>query len=97
MILFLYQNIIAVVSLIGILFINGLAHFFITFKSRDYNPGVVTGAVLFIPLTLYFINKLFMLNLLDYTGLLKALPFVFFGSMMIPYSIYLFRDKNARK
>ena len=43
-------NPVAVMAVIGILFINGIMHFFVTFKTRYYNPGVVTGAILFIPL-----------------------------------------------
>lgn len=79
------------------MFVNGLVHFFVAFKTQSYNPGVVTGAILFIPLTLYFLNKLIMAGSVQYSDLYTLIPIVFFGSMMIPYSVFLFRDKNARK
>jgi hypothetical protein len=95
-ILFFNDNLYIVVSIIGVFFVNGVLHFFIAFKTRDYNPGAVTGAILFIPLTLYFINKLFAAGIIQYLDLLKILPFVIFGSLLIPFSIYSFRDKRQR-
>ncbi len=91
-ILFLSNSIIAVVSIIGIFFVNGLIHFFVSFKLRGYNPGVVTGAVLFIPLTIYFMNKLITTGMFPNSNLFTILPLIFFGSMLIPFSVYIYRE-----
>lgn len=95
-IVFFNNNVIAVMAVIGIIFINGLLHFFITFKTRYYNPGVVTGAILFIPLMLYAANKLTVAGVLNVSDWLKIIPASLGGSLLIPLTIYLCREKRRR-
>ncbi|MEO8512671.1 MAG: HXXEE domain-containing protein [Ignavibacteria bacterium] len=95
-ILFFNSSVIAVMTLIGIVFLNGILHFFTAFKTRYYNPGVVTGAILFIPLMLYSANKLTVAGVLNGSDWLKIIPAAFGGSLLIPLTIYLCREKRRR-
>jgi len=40
-------------SVAGLLFINGLVHVGGSIKARSYVPGVITGVVLYVPLSVY--------------------------------------------
>ncbi len=92
--IFLKDNPVAVMSAIAIIFINGIMHFTVTFKTRYYNPGVVTGAVFFLPLGIYSFNKLYTTNLIKITDIPFILGFALLGSLMIPITIYLCREKR---
>ncbi len=91
---FLNTNPVAVMTVIAITFINGIIHFFVTFKTRYYNPGVVTGAILFIPLGIYSYNKLFSEGLLRQIDITFILLYAALGSLMIPITIYACREKR---
>ncbi len=93
-ILFFNSNVFAVMTLIGVIFINGLLHFFVTFKTRYYNPGVVTGAILFIPLALYSANKLTVSGIINYIDWLKIIAASLGFSLIIPFTIYQCRNKR---
>lgn len=90
-------NPVAVMAVIGILFINGIMHFFVTFKTRYYNPGVVTGAILFIPLGIYTYSKLSSESLIKQTDIPFILLYALLGSLMIPITIYACREKRRQK
>lgn len=94
---FLNTNPVAVMAVIGIVFINGIVHFFVTFKTRDYNPGVVTGAILFIPLGIYSYTKLSTVGLVKQIDIPFILLYAFLGSLMIPITIYGCREKRSTR
>ncbi|NOS84747.1 MAG: HXXEE domain-containing protein [Ignavibacteria bacterium] len=94
--IFLSTNPLAVMTIIGILFLNGIMHFIVTFKTRYYNPGVVTGAIFFIPLGIYSFNKFYTEGLIKQIDIPFILLYVFLGSFMIPITIYACREKRVR-
>jgi hypothetical protein len=75
---------------------NGIMHTAIAIFQSKYNPGVVTGSVLFIPFGIYFLDRLLPLaTASDVTG--GVIVFII-GTMSIPAGVYLssklFPDKN---
>lgn len=94
--LFFSYNAIAVMIVILILFINGILHFSLLYKTQYYNPGAVTGALLFIPLGFYSYYKLSGAGLINITDLPVIIIFALLGSTLIPITIYLCRNKQRR-
>lgn len=93
--IFLRDYPMAVMTVIAVLFINGLLHFYITFKTRYYNPGVVTGALLFFSLGVYAYAKL--APIYSITNLDVILIFVSAGflNLLIPITIFATRYKSS--
>ncbi len=92
--LFISTNPVLVTAAIGIIFINGIMHFGMAYKTRYYNPGLVTGAVLFVSFGLYSFNKFYTLGLINlYTSILAGVIAIL-CSLMIPVTIYLCREKK---
>lgn len=85
-------NITAMLIVITVLFINGIMHFFMAFKTRDYNPGLVTGAIFFIPLAMYIYSKLYSTGLINVTDILLIFVYAVLLNLMIPITIYVTRD-----
>lgn len=92
--LFLRENIIAVMTAITIIFINGIMHFFVAFKTRYYNPGVVTAAIFFVPLGIYSFNKFYTAGMIKSVDILLIIVYALLGSLMIPITIYGCREKR---
>ncbi|HMQ80048.1 MAG TPA: HXXEE domain-containing protein [Ignavibacteria bacterium] len=92
--LFFRDNPQAVMTAIGIIFINGIMHFFTAFKTRGYNPGVVTAAIFFIPLGLYSFNKFYSAGMIKTVDILLIIVYSLLGSLMIPITIYGCREKR---
>lgn len=92
--LFFKGNTAAVLAVITILLINGLLHFITAFSQQSYNPGVVTGAVLFIPLGFYSYYKLSAVSMLNSGLIISVIAISVFGSLIIPITIYLTRANN---
>lgn len=94
--LFLSSYPFAVLIVIAILFINGIIHFIVTFKTQYYNPGVITGALLFLPLGFYAYYKF----LPDYHISNLQLIIIFltaaFLSLLIPITIFATRKRSHR-
>jgi len=66
---------------------NGILHTTMAFVQRKYNPGVLSGALLFIPFGIWFLSRLLSIgNAADLTG--GILVFIM-GTASIPLSIYI--------
>lgn len=94
--LFLKEIPLAVLTVIAVLFINGLLHFFVTFKTHYYNPGVITGAILFLPLGFYSYYKFAPIYSISNLYLLLIFVSAAILSLMIPITIFATRDPNAK-
>jgi hypothetical protein len=92
--LFFKENAAAVLAVITILLINGLLHFLTAFSQQSYNPGVVTGAVLFIPLGFYSYYKLSSISMLNSGLVITVIIISIIASLFIPVTIYLTRANN---
>jgi hypothetical protein len=75
-------------SMAGLLFINGLMHIMGCVRQKGYSPGVVTGVLLYLPLSAYayyhfIISNQLMLDGVIVTGILgllyQAIPIGYFG------------------
>ena len=81
-------------GLLLITIFNGLLHTFLGIKLKKYNPGIITGLILFIPFGIYMLYMLS--NQLD-AGNWRGGIFIFlFGTAMIPASIKLFSVVDTR-
>lgn len=87
---------IAVLTVVAILFINGILHFAVTFRTQYYNPGVISGAILFLPLGLYAYYKLSPLYNFSYQHILIVFAFAGLLSFMIPITIFATRNGRTR-
>jgi hypothetical protein len=96
-VLFFRENLMVVMTFVTVLLINGILHFVVSFNTRYYNPGVVTGAVLFIPLAIYSSIKLIEAQVVTLMQLLLVLPYAAVFSLLIPVTIYLCKDKKHHK
>ena len=94
--IFFIGNIYAMLAAVTVQLINGVMHFFMAFKNRNYNPGLVTGAILFIPLGLYLYNKLYSSSAVSTVDFLSILFISVLLSLMIPITIYLTRESRQR-
>lgn len=92
--LFFHNNHTVVMIFVAVLLINGLLHFGISFSSRNYNPGVVTGAILFLPLAIYSGIKLKETGIMTMPELVMVLPYAAGFSLLIPITIFVCRDKK---
>lgn len=92
--IFLKDFPLAVLTAVTIIFINGLLHFFVTFKTRNYNPGVVTGSILFLPLGLYAFYKLLPIYNISYIQVLIIFITAGILSLLIPITIFATREKH---
>jgi hypothetical protein len=92
--IFFHDNHTLVMIFVAVLLINGLLHFGVSFSVRDYNPGVVTGAVLFLPLAIYSGIKLKESGVMTTPELVMVLPYAAGFSLLIPITIYVCRDKK---
>ncbi|HAX49419.1 MAG TPA: HXXEE domain-containing protein [Ignavibacteria bacterium] len=91
---FFNENTVMVTAAIAVIFINGVMHFALAYKTRYYNPGLVTGAVLFVSFGLYSFNKFYTLGLINlYTSILAGVIAIL-CSLLIPLTIYLCRAKR---
>ncbi|MBE2226646.1 MAG: HXXEE domain-containing protein [Ignavibacteria bacterium] len=91
---FFSENTVLVTAAIAVIFINGVMHFAPAYKTRYYNPGLVTGAVLFVSFGLYSFNKFYTLGLINlYTSILAGVIAIL-CSLLIPLTIYLCRAKR---
>lgn len=94
--IFLKDFPLAVLTVIAVLFINGILHFSVTFKTRYYNPGVVTGAILFLPLGIYSYVKLSPLYNITNLHILIVIISAGLLSFLIPITIFATRNVNSR-
>jgi len=92
--IFFHDNHTLVMIFVAVLLINGLLHFGVSFSVRDYNPGVVTGAILFLPLAIYSGIKLKESGVMTTPELVMVLPYAAGFSLLIPITIYVCRDKK---
>lgn len=92
--IFFRENPVVVMTFVTVLLINGMLHFGITFSTRNYNPGVVTGAILFIPLSIYSAIKLKETGVMTTPEILMVLPYAAGFSLLIPITIFVCRDKR---
>ena len=92
--IFFHDNHTLVMIFVAVLLINGLLHFGVSFSTRYYNPGVVTGAILFIPLAIYSATKLKESGVMTMPELVMVLPYAAGFSLLIPITISLCRDKR---
>ncbi len=92
--IFFHDNHTLVMIFVAVLLINGLLHFGVSFSVRDYNPGVVTGAILFLPLAIYSGIKLKESGVMTTPELVMVLPYAAGFSLLIPITIYFCRDKK---
>lgn len=92
--LFFHNNHTVVMIFVAVLLINGLLHFGVSFSSRNYNPGVVTGAILFLPLAIYSGIKLKESGVMTTPELVLVLPYAAGFSLLIPITIFVCRDKK---
>ncbi|MCB0618660.1 MAG: HXXEE domain-containing protein [Saprospiraceae bacterium] len=79
-------------GLLGISFLNGCLHLALALGLRRYNPGVLTGALLFIPLAAGALREWVRAGLFTTDMLPFALALAIGGTAAIPLSIYLARD-----
>ncbi|MCC6866062.1 MAG: HXXEE domain-containing protein [Ignavibacteria bacterium] len=94
--IFLKNNPIAVMIMIVILFYNGILHFFLAFKTQEYNPGLITGAILFLPFGFYSYYKVNLNQMISTTDLAAILVFSIFVTLVIPVIIFLTREKRHK-
>jgi hypothetical protein len=73
-------------------FINGIVHTGALLRFRKYNPGFITGLFLFIPFSVYSAMQLS--GNLQSSDWLIIIPSAILGTALIPFTIYLFRDKT---
>lgn len=92
--IFFHDNPTLVMIFVAVLLINGLLHFGVSFSVRDYNPGVVTGAILFLPLAIYSGIKLKESGVMTMPELVMVLPYAAGFSLLIPITIFVCRDKK---
>ena len=80
-------------GLIGITILNGIMHTIMFVKLKKYNPGLITGALVFIPFGLYFLTRLeeYVTN----KNLILGLMIFVVGTILIPLSIYITSKKNC--
>ncbi len=91
---FFHNNHTVVMIFVAVLLINGIMHFGLAFSTRNYNPGVVTGAMLFIPLSIYSAIKLKETGVMALPEILMVLPYAAGFSLLIPITIFVCRDKR---
>ncbi len=84
----------AVLIAVTILLFNGLLHLITAFSKQSYNPGVITGAVLFIPLGFYSYYKLSSVNILNTKIIIAVIAVSVLASFLIPITIYLTRPAS---
>ena len=70
-----------------ILMINGLLHTAVGIRYGKYNPGLITGLLLFIPSGIYFFYNLE--SLFDPDFLIKAFMTAIVGSLIIPLTVII--------
>ncbi|MBE2219288.1 MAG: HXXEE domain-containing protein [Ignavibacteria bacterium] len=92
--IFFHENPVIVMTFVAVLLINGVLHFGLAFSMRDYNPGVVTGAILFIPLAIYSATKLRDTGVMTMPEIIMVLPYAAGFSLLIPITIFVCREKK---
>lgn len=74
-------------GLVGVSFVNGLAHSFLFVLKKKYNPGLITAFFGFLPFGCYFFYKLqAIMSPNDWTS---AVTIAVVGTAMIPVGIFL--------
>lgn len=91
-ILFSYSIFTAVLLLTSL--INGIVHTGALLRFKKYNPGFITGLFLFIPFSVYSILQLSRDSLINPVDLLIIIPFALAGTALIPFTLYLCRNKK---
>jgi hypothetical protein len=79
-------------GLAGITITNGIMHTIMFVKLKKYNPGLITGFLIFIPFGLYLLTRL--KNYAVFENLILGLIIFVIGTLSIPLSIYL-TNKNC--
>lgn len=83
-----------VLIVIFVIMLNGFLHLTVSFNIRGYNPGVITGVFLSIPLGVYAANQFSKQGLVNGGSWLFVIGTAIVVSFVIPVVIYLSRDKN---
>ncbi len=71
-------------GLIGVSLLNGILHLLMALKLKAYNPGLISGALLFIPFSIY---ALITINYNSSFNLISIIIF-FMATLTIPVTIY---------
>ncbi len=75
------------IGLAGVTFLNGFVHNLMYFRLKKYNPGLLTGLILFIPFGLYLLIKIDDLGLADPKSWIIGFAIFLIGTALIPLSI----------
>lgn len=88
----LFPNFILVSITLATSFMNGVVHTGALLRFRKYNPGFITGLFLFIPFSVY--SMLHLSKNMQANDWFIIIPSAILGTALIPFTIYLFRDKT---
>lgn len=77
------------IGLTGVTIVNGISHTLMLLKLKKYNPGLITGLLMFIPFGLYLLDRIKDLGIADQSTWLIGLFLSIMGTASIPLSIQL--------
>jgi len=75
--------------LLVITLINGIVHTIAFVVLRKYNPGFITGLLLFIPFSVYSITKFANERIITKVSWFSIIIFAITGTLLIPLILYL--------
>jgi Protein of unknown function with HXXEE motif len=78
-------------GLVGITILNGIMHSIMFIKLKKYNPGLITGALIFIPFGFYLLTRLE--EYATFINIILGLIIFIIGTALIPVFIYLTNKK----
>lgn len=91
------KTIFLTIGLVGISILNGLMHTIMFFKLRKYNPGLITGLLLFIPFGIFLLSKINQLEMAEQKSWIIGFAVFIIGTALIPLSIMLTNKINVHK
>ena len=87
------SNPVFLMIILGITFINGIAHTGAAIVFRKYNPGLITGLFFFIPFTLYITIQFIQNHIISSGDWLLIIISAASGTFAIPLTLFIFREK----
>ncbi len=77
------------IGLAGVTILNGLMHTIMFIKLKKYNPGLITGLLLFIPFGVILLSKINQLEMAEQKSWIIGFAVFLIGTALIPLSIRL--------